>query len=116
MDEAGQCLPGPTSTQVSFAIGLLKKGVVGGLLSGMLFQYPGLLMMSFIGWGAEAADWENRYFKGAMNCGLVREWFGRSGRGVASVIMQGCVRVDEALPSLLFIGNAHGLKQGSRRV
>jgi hypothetical protein len=49
---------------VSFAIGLLKKGVAGGLLSGMLFQYPGLLMMSLIGWGAEAADWENRYFKG----------------------------------------------------
>lgn len=25
----GQCLPGPTSTQVSFAIGTVKKGVLG---------------------------------------------------------------------------------------
>lgn len=26
----GQCMPGPTSTQVSFALGLIKKGVRGG--------------------------------------------------------------------------------------
>jgi chromate transporter len=25
----GQCVPGPTSTQVSFAIGIVKKGVRG---------------------------------------------------------------------------------------
>lgn len=25
----GQCMPGPTSTQVSFAIGVIKKGVSG---------------------------------------------------------------------------------------
>jgi chromate transporter len=42
----GQCMPGPTSTQVSFAIGVTQKGIPGGLLSGMLFQYPGLMMMS----------------------------------------------------------------------
>ena len=91
---------------MSFAIGLLKKGVAGGLLSGMLFQYPGLLMMSFIGWGAEAADWENRYFKGGDELGpcarAVRALV--SERGVAFVIMQGCVRVDETLPSFLFAG------------
>jgi len=63
---------------VSFAIGLLKKGVGGGLLSGMRFQYPGLLKMSFIGWGAEAADWENRYFKGFAS--------GLGGVGVALVV------------------------------
>ena len=38
----GQCMPGPTSTQVSFAIGVVQKGIPGGLMSGMLFQYPGL--------------------------------------------------------------------------
>ena len=48
----GGCLPGPTSTQVSFAIGVIKKGIPGGLLSGMLFQYPGLLLMSLAGVGA----------------------------------------------------------------
>ena len=25
----GQCLPGPTSTQVSFAIGVTQKGIAG---------------------------------------------------------------------------------------
>jgi len=48
----GQCMPGPTSTQVSFAIGVVQKGIPGGLMSGMLFQYPGLLMMSLAGAGA----------------------------------------------------------------
>ena len=45
----GGCLPGPTSTQVSFALGAVKKGVVGGLLSGALFQYPGAMIMSGLG-------------------------------------------------------------------
>ncbi|XP_024383775.1 uncharacterized protein [Physcomitrium patens] len=44
-----QCLPGPASTQVSFALGVLKKGVLGGLLSGILFQYPGAIIMTAIG-------------------------------------------------------------------
>jgi len=48
----GQCLPGPTSTQMSFALGTLWKGIPGGLMTGMLFQYPGLLMMSLVGIGA----------------------------------------------------------------
>lgn len=30
----GSCLPGPTSTQMSFAIGITKQGWAGGLLSG----------------------------------------------------------------------------------
>ena len=29
-----QCMPGPTSTQVSFAIGVTQKGTTGGLLTG----------------------------------------------------------------------------------
>ena len=29
-----QCLPGPTSTQMSFALGVVQKGVLGGLLTG----------------------------------------------------------------------------------
>ena len=54
-----QCLPGPSSTQVSFSIGVVKKGILGGLMSGMLFQYPGLIMMALIGWGANSVDWQN---------------------------------------------------------
>jgi chromate transport protein ChrA len=30
----GSCLPGPTSTQVSFAIGTVRKGVLGGWATG----------------------------------------------------------------------------------
>lgn len=44
-----QCLPGPASTQVSFALGILKKGLLGGVMSGVLFQYPGAIMMTAIG-------------------------------------------------------------------
>lgn len=29
-----QCLPGPSSTQLSFALGVTQQGTVGGLLSG----------------------------------------------------------------------------------
>lgn len=60
----GQCLPGPTSTQVSFAIGLIKKGIPGGILSGMLFQYPGLVMMSLIGWAADNLNFQIDVVKG----------------------------------------------------
>lgn len=48
----GQCLPGPTSTQVSFAIGAVKKGIPGGILSGILFQYPGAIVMTALGYAA----------------------------------------------------------------
>lgn len=51
----GQCLPGPSSTQVSFAIGTVRKGVLGGLLSGALFQYPGAIIMTAVGVGAANA-------------------------------------------------------------
>ncbi|KAG2490382.1 hypothetical protein HYH03_011183 [Edaphochlamys debaryana] len=51
----GQCLPGPTSTQVSFAIGTVKRGFLGGMLSGALFQYPGAVIMTVV--GAGAAKW-----------------------------------------------------------
>lgn len=35
--------------QMSFAIGVTKRGIPGGLLSGILFQYPGLVMMTVLG-------------------------------------------------------------------
>ena len=50
----GQCMPGPTSTQMSFAIGTTQRGVMGGLTSGGLFQYPGLILMTLAGTGAAA--------------------------------------------------------------
>ena len=44
-------LPGPTSTQVSFAAGLVRGegSIACGILSGLLFQYPGLFLMAIVG-------------------------------------------------------------------
>ncbi|GAQ86165.1 chromate transporter [Klebsormidium nitens] len=65
----GSCMPGPTSTQMSFSLGIVQKGVTGGLLSGILFQYPGLIMMSIVGFGAgkflvEPANWLRSFSAG----------------------------------------------------
>jgi chromate transporter len=52
----GSCLPGPTSTQVSFALGVVITGTTsGGLLTGVLFQYPGLIMLTALGFAFEKA-------------------------------------------------------------
>uniref|UniRef100_A0A7S1QTA4 Chromate transporter n=1 Tax=Alexandrium catenella TaxID=2925 RepID=A0A7S1QTA4_ALECA len=45
------CLPGPSSTQVAFAIGITQQGVKGGLTSGLMFLLPGLFLMTGIGFG-----------------------------------------------------------------
>jgi chromate transport protein ChrA len=42
----------PRGMQVSFALGAVKSGIPGGLLGGVLFQLPGLVMMSALGVGA----------------------------------------------------------------
>ena len=46
-----QCIPGPSSTQLAYGIGIVKKGVAGGFMTGLLFQLPGLVMMSLVGVG-----------------------------------------------------------------
>ncbi|CAJ1442092.1 unnamed protein product [Effrenium voratum] len=43
------CLPGPSSTQVAFAIGMTQGGVQGGLLTGFSFILPGAIMLSLLG-------------------------------------------------------------------
>lgn len=54
-----QFLPGPASSQVGFAIGLLRGGVVGGLLAWLLFTLPSALMLLAFAWGAGSttSDW-----------------------------------------------------------
>ena len=75
----GQCMPGPTSTQVSFALGVTQRGVLGGLLSGGLFQYPGLILMTLAGAGAaEALTNPSSFLKGLVS--------GLSVAGVALVV------------------------------
>ncbi|KAI8105039.1 hypothetical protein M9435_000211 [Picochlorum sp. BPE23] len=71
----GQCMPGPTSTQMGFALGVLKKGLPGGLVSGALFQGPGLIILSAIGWAlADTLDkdiaWLNGLVSGLAAAGI----------------------------------------------
>lgn len=43
------CLPGPSSTQVAFAIGITQQGVLGGLVSGGTFFLPGAILLGLLG-------------------------------------------------------------------
>ncbi|CAK9103293.1 unnamed protein product [Durusdinium trenchii] len=43
------CLPGPSSTQVAFAIGMTQGGVKGGLLAGACFIIPGAITLPLLG-------------------------------------------------------------------
>ena len=47
-----QHAPHAHAPQMGFAIGVLKKGLSGGLVSGVLFQGPGFLILSILGWVA----------------------------------------------------------------
>lgn len=46
-----QFLPGPTSSQVGFAIGLLRGGYAGGLLAWLGFTLPSAVLMLLFAWG-----------------------------------------------------------------
>mmetsp|Transcript_91889 Transcript_91889/g.163588 ORF Transcript_91889/g.163588 Transcript_91889/m.163588 type:complete len:460 (+) Transcript_91889:47-1426(+) len=66
-----QCMPGPSSTQMSFVLGTTKKGIRGGLLSGILFQYPGAFIMTALGltanlWASDDVVNENAWLAGLV--------------------------------------------------
>jgi chromate transporter len=46
-----QLLPGPASSQVVFAIGLLRAGIIGGLIASFLFTTPSAVLMILFGLG-----------------------------------------------------------------
>jgi len=76
-----QCIPGPASTQVSFAAGIIKKGATGGLLSGALFQYPGAIIMTAVGvfaarYLADPVGWLNGLTAGARWLGVGCNYLG----------------------------------------
>src|SRR5690554_2634044 len=62
LDEAGyadlvalcQFLPGPASSQVGFALGLLRAGPLGGLLAWAAFTLPSALLLLAFACGADA--------------------------------------------------------------
>lgn len=43
------CLPGPSSTQVAYAIGITQQGILGGLVSGNAFFLPGAIFLAVLG-------------------------------------------------------------------
>lgn len=43
------CLPGPSSTQVAYAIGITQGGIKGGLVSGFMFSFPGMIFLTILG-------------------------------------------------------------------
>ena len=52
-----QFLPGPASSQVSFAVGILRGGLPGGLLAWLAFTGPSALLLIAFAWGlAEASQ------------------------------------------------------------
>ena len=48
-----QFLPGPTSSQVGFVIGLLRGGISGGLIAWLAFTGPSVLLMFCFAYGVE---------------------------------------------------------------
>ncbi|GHP04588.1 hypothetical protein PPROV_000334200 [Pycnococcus provasolii] len=72
-----QMLPGPTSTQMSFALGITQQGTLGGLISGLLFMLPGAVLMTTLGVGtAEALK------RGLLDHGT---WTAATAAGLSSV-------------------------------
>src|SRR5690606_28170157 len=48
-----QFLPGPASSQVGFALGLMRGGVSGALLAWLAFTVPSALFMLLVAYGAD---------------------------------------------------------------
>ena len=51
-----QFLPGPASSQLGFSIGLLRGGLLGGLLAWLGFTLPSAVLMTLCGYGLAAVD------------------------------------------------------------
>ncbi len=62
-----QFLPGPTSSQVGFAIGLRRAGIAGGLAAWSAFTLPSAVAMAAAGWMlASASDVPNAWWMVAL--------------------------------------------------
>jgi len=49
----GQAIPGPTSTQMVFAIGLIRGGFLGAIFAFFLWSFPGLFILTLSGLGTK---------------------------------------------------------------
>src|SRR5690606_36108834 len=49
-----QFLPGPASSQVGFALGLMRGGLIGALIAWAAFTLPSVLLLLLFAYGADA--------------------------------------------------------------
>jgi chromate transporter len=54
-----QFLPGPASSQVAFALGMKRAGVLGGLVASIAFMLPSAVIMILFAYGVGAGDIRN---------------------------------------------------------
>ena len=52
-----QFLPGPASSQVGIAIGLMRAGVLGAVAAFVAFTLPSVLLLLVFAWGLDATGW-----------------------------------------------------------
>ena len=43
-------LPGPEATEVAIHLGWLRRGMMGGIVAGLLFVWPGFVTLTLLGW------------------------------------------------------------------
>lgn len=64
-----QVLPGPEAHELCVHIGMMKRGRIGGLLAGLGFMLPGLLLVLIVAWSYSRLDLEQP-FVAALFLGL----------------------------------------------
>ncbi len=119
IDEAGyadlvalcQFLPGPASSQVGFALGLLRGGPLGALAAWVAFTLPSALMLVLFALGAAAFD-------GPVGAGLIHGLkvvavavVAQAVWGMARSLAPDCARAGIALAAVLlgvFVGGSLG--------
>lgn len=87
-------IPGPTSTQVTVAIGLLKGGVLGSLVALAFFLTPAAVMLAalgqFLGDNTTVQDWRNSSF-------VFQSIEGGLGSASVAVIVAACLKLCQSV-------------------
>ena len=61
-----QILPGPEAAELCMFFGCLSAGRVGGILAGLAFMLPGLILMLLASYLYSLAGFENKYFNASF--------------------------------------------------
>lgn len=79
-----QVLPGPEATELCMFFGCLSAGKLGGLVAGIAFVLPGLIIMILASYLYSLAGMENKYFNASFRAST-----GRCCNGEPTVSVQG---------------------------